>query len=536
MAHKFKILPQLTLAGMIAALALTGCNSKATDESQILVVERQYVKLEGASPNGWEFAEFAVDVPIKGSQPLLDSIKVFLNEMLYKMCEIEEDSPRYSTEEVYTDNMYNLLTSYANKYADYLKENLFWFVHNNIFLIAQTESFVTYGVECYHGSGSTGSEFYCYTFSAKDGRRVKDIMNWQDIRRFIDDHPNAEHPYGQWQLESDGKDMKEWNLYDVGLLYNGLLLVNEDQANHYVIGTIPYKEILTYLSKDAQNLVKNMGASIEWEDCFVGERIASIQESKTRELVLIVRPQVHDMLLTNNDDNEQLGYEMSNDYSFDREGLFAFYVENGIYTAANVFDGDSILTVLWDELHTTAPNEDCPYVYDYDADKLYVPATDQGMRHRECNDRYSVYKYNNQDGFVFEGVDGGFWLYPSIRQFGKLCHAVKTKKFLIRIDEMRIYDVLYENEYEAARTDTCRYRYTAWKEKDNMLDKPDLVINDGYFSEDGYVFTNNGYKYVVDISDDNQGWLFIYHGDRLILKQCLRDYRFKSVLSFDWDC
>ena len=416
MTFAFKAGLGLILAGMIAVLALAGCrngntynNSKATDESQILVVERQYVKLEGVSPNGWEFAEFAVDVPIKGPQPLLDSIKAFMNETLYKMCEIEEDTPRYSTEEVYTDNMYNLLTSYANKYAGYLKENLEWFVCNNIFLIAQTESFVTYGIECYHGSGSTGSEFYCYTFSTKDGRRVKDIMNWQDIKRFIDDHPNAEHPFDQWQLESDGKANEEWNLYDVGLLCNGLLLVNEDQANHYVIGTIPYKEILTYLSKDAQNLVKNMGASIEWEDCFVGERIASIQESKTRELVLIVRPQVHDMLLTNNDDNEQLGYEMSNDYSFDRVGLFAFYVENGIYTAANVFDGDSILTVLWDELHTTAPNEDCPYAYDPETKKLYVPSTENvEMGKHECNDRFRIYNYNNFDGFVYEGEDGGF--------------------------------------------------------------------------------------------------------------------------------
>lgn len=68
LTHAFKAGLWLTLAGMIAALALTGCNSKATDESQILVVERRYVKLEGVSPNGWDFAEFVVDVPIKGFQ------------------------------------------------------------------------------------------------------------------------------------------------------------------------------------------------------------------------------------------------------------------------------------------------------------------------------------------------------------------------------------------------------------------------------------------------------------------------------------
>ena len=122
MIHTFKASLRLTLAGMIATLALTGCHSKATDESQILVVERQYVKLEGISR--WDFAEFAVDVPIKGPQPLLDSIKAFLNETLYKICEIEEGAPRYSAKKIYTDNMSNLLTSYTNKYAGYLKENL----------------------------------------------------------------------------------------------------------------------------------------------------------------------------------------------------------------------------------------------------------------------------------------------------------------------------------------------------------------------------------------------------------------------------
>lgn len=539
MKHAFKAGLLHTLAGMIAALALAGCrngntynNSKATDESQILVVERQYVKLEGVNPNGWEFAEFAVDVPIKGPQPLLDSIKAFMNETLYKMCEIKEDAPKYSIEKVYTDNMYNLLTSYANKYAGYVKENVEWFVHNNIFLIAQTESFVTYGIECYHGSGSTGSEFYCYTFSTKDGHRVKDIMNWQDIKRFIDDHPNVRHPYGQWQLESDGKANEEWNLYDVGLLYNGLLLVNEDHANHYVIGTIPYKEILTYLSKDAQNLVKNMGAPSEWKDYFIGERLASVITKDGRAIELTVVPAWHDWSEIDNDTATDLTHNSCcNDAT-----LMAFYVDNGVYSPADVIDGHSVLTKDWDELHTTAPNEDCPYVYDYDADKLYVPATNQGMRHRECNDRYSVYNYNHQGGFVFEGEDGGFWLHPSIRQFGRLCHAVKTKDFLIRIDEMRIYDERYEGQHEAARTDTCRYRYVVWNGKDNMLDKPDLVINDGYLSKEGYVFTNDGYKYVVDINDDDDGWLFVYHGDKLILKQCLRDYRFQSVLSFDWDC
>ena len=81
---------------------------------------------------------------------------------------------------------------------------------------------------------------------------------------------------------------------------------------------------------------------------------------------------------------------------------------------------------------------------------------------------------------------------------------------------MRSYDSRgSEEDYEAQLNDTCRFRYAAWKHKDNMLDAPNLVILDGYDDGGTFVFYNDGYKYE---GDDE---LRVYKGDKLILKQDL---------------
>ncbi|MBR5687622.1 MAG: hypothetical protein IKX36_06660 [Prevotella sp.] len=540
----------LFLASIMMALVVTGCGEQKRTyytDSKMLVVERQYVKLDGTST--FENAEFVADVPVKGPQPLLDSLIVFFNEALYSMFEVGDGEDfnfkLYSAEKVYSDDLPNLLASYTDKYRKHIKENLDWFVTNNIFLMAQTESFVTYGVECYHGSASTGSEFLCYTFDKKDGHRVRNLITWDDVKRLISDHPKVAHPFYEWDLESKPEFMDD--RYDAGMLHDGILLVNEDVANHYQLAKIAYEDVLPYLSVEGQSLVKNMGKSSEWEECFLGERLATLNTDDKRVIALTVRPAEHDwadegnfdVLLPEEDSSEDKGYSLTSNLCYNGDDLLAFYVEDGDFVPANVLDGDSVITGNWDDYNTTNPKK---RVFDFDAagNKLYVPSAENvAMGHHECNDRYMVYRYDKSGKFVYESEDGGYWLYPGLRQFGRLHYALKTKEYLIRIDEMRIYDDRYDDQYEKSKTDTLRYRYAAWKNKDNMLDKPDLVINEGYMSDKGYVFSNDGYKYVIQLIDESgssEGWLFVYKGDKLVLKQCLRDFDFKSTLSFDWDC
>jgi len=142
--------------------------------------------------------------------------------------------------------------------------------------IAQTESFVTYGIEEYHYGDSCGSEFYCHTFSKNDGHRIQNIISWDDILHFINDHSDAKHPFEQWQLES--KNIDSESLFDAGLTENGLLVVNEDEVNHYVLGMFAYEDVLPYLSREAQELVKAMVKTKKYnrEDWYVGRCIGQV--------------------------------------------------------------------------------------------------------------------------------------------------------------------------------------------------------------------------------------------------------------------
>ena len=90
----------------------------------------------------------------------MDALTDFLNESLYVA--YESASNFYSPEDVvffhsqvYTEDLSNLLDSYVDSYinidAEKSKETVKEVVENmfnlNLFLIAQTESFVTYGLE-----------------------------------------------------------------------------------------------------------------------------------------------------------------------------------------------------------------------------------------------------------------------------------------------------------------------------------------------------------------------------------------------------
>ena len=78
-------------------------------------------------------------------------------------------------------------------------------------------------------------------------------------------------------------------------------------------------------------------------------------------------------------------------------------------------------------------------------------------------------------------------LYPSLKAFKNPVFKVKTKIYLIRIDELSDYN----------------YRYAAWKVNENETSKPDLVLNNGQIQYEGsggnYVitFVNGIYTYKV---------------------------------------
>ena len=283
-----KCLSLLLIAGVVLILAAAGCGEQKKDpaESQMLVVKRQYVKVKGSNPDAWEFAEFSVDIPVEGPQPLLDSIKAFLNENLYKAFEavdFDEDSTWFTPKDVYTDDMSCLLDSYVDKYSDHLK-NMEWVWPSgfSFFMVAQTESFVTYGLEAYQGRAAV---MYCHTFSKKDGHEVDEIITKENLLRFLKDHPDVKHPFYDLEIFNN-----EDVYYNLGLLEDGALCISAMQ-NDIVISKFGYKELLPYLSTEAQELVNTIGnTKYLYEDWSLGEEIGRVKTTNGKTVCLMQRP------------------------------------------------------------------------------------------------------------------------------------------------------------------------------------------------------------------------------------------------------
>lgn len=102
-------------------------------------------------------------------------------------------------------------------------------------------------------------------------------------------------------------------------------------------------------------------------------------------------------------------------------------------------------------------------------------------------------------------------LHPSIRTFKEPKLILKTAKYKIRIDDMG----------------SQNYRYASWSLKNNMSDKPDLIITNGHWIPEGsggsyrYDFQKGDYRYECTVMDLKEGsgasYLTVYKGDQKIL-------------------
>jgi hypothetical protein len=507
---------------MITVLAFAGChNNKISSNSQTLIVERQYV-----SWDSYRWQGIAVDVPIKGPQPLLDSIRTFLYEEPWPAALYDDDDmPLLTPKATHVIDISSLLASYANKYKGTYHNGEF---RENIFLIAQTESFVTYGVEVFTMGCSGSSHMYLQTFSKVDGHKIRNIICPEDVARF----DPYDYLYGT----------------ECGLMHDGIIVDGRQGPDYETgYGFLLYEDVFPYLSLEAQNLVKNMGEVSKWKDCFIGERLATVKTQNNRTIDLTVRPAIHDWYFCEGEywvDE----YDMGNNSSYGGQDLMAIYLEKDDFEPATVINGKSAVTGNWNTLYTTDPSLS---VYDWDnysafsydtaTNKLYIPWTERlTTGDNDCNDRYSVYRFNGFDEFVYEGEDGGFWLHPSLRQFGRLRYVGVNREYLIRIDEMRIYDNRYDDQYNKAKSDDRRYRLAIWNINNDdtfegfeyMANEPDRVIYNGCYHPgfvSGFVFSDEGREYVIKKDKEElwdgrwKGSLEVYQDGKPILEQTVEE-------------
>lgn len=627
-----KALANIGLSLGLVLIIIAACGTKVKYDDEMLVVQRDQIEF---SLNDSNVVQVVMDIPESGPEFMTDSVTMFLNHQLYDFLS-EYYCLEYSFEELrkkYETGLYGgLLDVYYSSYSgeDYV-EDIPDFLKLTCLMIAQTESFVTYGVELLRGAYDN-SKFRTYSFDKKDGRMMDldSVISGKDLVRFFDNNPDLNLPFEDWQIEriKDGDYL--FLPFDVGLLEDGVLLVNEDGFDsHYYVTMIDYDALFSYLSKEARGLVKAKGDNekYSYREWCVGEEIGSVTTDSgewvhlmqlfplwcsfsrfsvmnvesilSLDSVVTLTPYVRNprsgcyvrtdilpvsvmefaiplgawsrpspmddddyFILDENGvlfvpyekeaftvefapykfngekfvsisyddyavpageeiailkDEGFLGVKGDDIHLLDNGDIRAYIVRDGYYIPKKVFpDREGVsnrLSISTGDLLTSNPDGAFNYHFIPGEGLLYVPFVERfGMAVFNCLDRYMVYQFNGHQ-FVARGVEGGFWLHPSVREYGGLELLGRTDDYLVRVDAMRVYHLQYEDEYEAEEQDPCRYRYSAWKHKSSMLEAPDLVIENGRLDKGEYVFENKGYKYVVG-SD-----LMVYEGDRLILKQ-----------------
>lgn len=254
----------ITFVIVAVEAVLQGCGgSKQEHKADLVVVEQKDSVYGGTEMNEYNGATFVVDVPTDGPQVLVDSVMGLLNRELYKAFEdcahFDENVVTFSAEEVFTSDGQQLLGNYMKQYGQPVKDNLWKTFALTLKMEAQTEKYVTYGMEHFHCGGSCGSEKYYFTFDKKDGHVIQGLITHDSLVRFFEENPelgvienDAWAGMPGWTFSPD----LEFENTSFGLLDDRMSLVVTGVGNHYGLIGVPYDKVNTYLSSEAQALLK----------------------------------------------------------------------------------------------------------------------------------------------------------------------------------------------------------------------------------------------------------------------------------------
>ena len=401
------------IALLMAGSAMQSCKDKnenfKTGDQPLLVVERQQTEFEVGDDEQYPLA-FIVDVPVAGSQVLKDSIKAFINEQLYQFIESQvgqyDEDGKYkktmSFDEVRTDDTGKLLKHYIDVYKPYMEKEVGWRFTYSVSMLAQTDNFVTYGVIHYRCGAVCSSELRCYTFSKEDGHRLRDIISKEDLNKFFAD-----------QQKKDDEDDVDWTQFMgdncFSLLEDQALFAVNGMETHYSIKTLDYKEILPYLSKEAQTFVNGKGDKnhCPWEQWFLGQQLGQIV-SNTGDTICVMEREFDPSVVEN--------FEPNFKHFYDTE-LLTFHYKNGKYIPYVGFKTgeqsmSSILLATPDEgMYLTSYDNRSSYegmgkIHSFDKDKreLYVRYLTDEMFRETYVTAVRIYRFDGMQ-FVDTGKD-----------------------------------------------------------------------------------------------------------------------------------
>lgn len=259
----------LLVAGLIATFI--GCQVDRQQNSSDLEVSVKIDTIRGGHEgNNYCWVSFNVDIPINGPQVLVDSVMALVNGEVYKMCEYSiefvnrlDENVAYSEKEMFTNDGKRLLRHYMDKYKSLIEDSLWNTFGLDMKLEAQTEKYVTYGVENYYCGANCSSEKHFYTFDKSDGHLVKEIISGESLVRFFSDNSEYNHlRVNPLSGEFGSKITTDYEVSnsDCGLLDNHLSLVFQIDRN-FELENIPYHQIFPYLSPEVQNLVEQNKSS-----------------------------------------------------------------------------------------------------------------------------------------------------------------------------------------------------------------------------------------------------------------------------------
>lgn len=487
-------------------MALQGCNQECPKD--LVVVEQTDSVCGNNEDNQYEWATYKVDVPIDGPQALVDSVMAFINRQLYEACEsnvhFDERYLTFSKEEVFIDDNERLLSHYMEKYKPLMEDSLWRVFGLELKMEAQTDRYVTYGLERFYCGASCSSEKQFYTFYKSDGRQVTEIISNDNLVRFFTDYPEytsiEDDPWfgrAGWQFfPEDNADR-----YDFGLLDDHFALAIQGCGNHYLLLSFPYSQIFSYLSPEAQALVERHEENEPMLPAYLSHRNPEVNlEVDTVNYALIgcvsvAGGEIRDTLLHYDPALEiypkavyTIGipvYLLT--YSFGHllyldEAMTCTLDDNSHLRPVSLFSvegrRDSVVTCMWYDQPLEA-SDGFPYDefdenrfglhYDWFTQRLYYPILeshdpDSEFANTSClryTGRFEVLQFNGNE-FVLTDDDGAWWLNKDLRNYKR---TVSNRRLANGFEQI---DLMPDGSY----------RRTFWKGAktlDDLRKKPDEV-------------------------------------------------------------
>lgn len=490
------------------AFSVLGCRSAQTEPSKDLVVVEQTDTVRG---NYEEWAAFTIDVPVKGPQPLVDSVMAFINGELYEACESNvhfEDLPvLFSREEVFTDDGERLLSHYMEKYRLHIQDSLWRTFGQMIKLEAQTDKYVTYGLEFFFCGAGCSSQKYYYTFDKSDGHQVREVISHDNLIRFFEDYPEYNTIGADAWSGMPGWQFSQENHFDntcCGLLDSCFILAIPNYGNHFLLADFPYSQVFSYLTPEAQKLVERTNEEETMLPPYLPERSEDGEvwmelDTLNHMLLGYIRAAGGPHVSTLISYEPELEIYPKRVHSIDvSDGAPAFlfiysrghllYCDEAMMCAINddnhlqpatLFslegEKDSVISCTWYDQVVEA-TEGFPFEevdenrfgihYDQFTKRLYIPimAYEKWEAYDSCprySGRYNVLQFNGKE-FVPAGTDGAWWLNKDLRNYERTISNKKTSDGIEQIDLMP----------------DSTYRRAFWKGAktlDDLRKKPDEV-------------------------------------------------------------